>query len=129
MRLTGLGCSVGVPERIVQKSNSSDTDVLPAIHATAESLFAGVGGGAAADLDALASFPCVLDTSVVESLVASELASSKAEAKRLIKAGGARINGSKVESDDRALLESDFDEQGRLKLSSGKKKHVVLRLV
>ena len=31
MRLTGLGCSVGVPERIVQKSDSSDTDVLPAI--------------------------------------------------------------------------------------------------
>jgi hypothetical protein len=31
LRLTGLGCSVGVPEGIVQKSNSSDTDVLPAI--------------------------------------------------------------------------------------------------
>ena len=47
--------------------------------------------------------------------------------KRLIKGGGARLNGDKIESDEHVVTASDIDaETGAVKLSSGKKKHVLL---
>lgn len=67
--------------------------------------------------------------SVVELLVKAELVASKSEAKRLIKNGGAKINDQKVETDDAVISASDFDDKGRLKLSSGKKTHVLVVLL
>ncbi len=47
--------------------------------------------------------------------------------KRLIKGGGARLNGEKIDSDERTLTAADVDaDTGAVKLSSGKKKHVLL---
>jgi tyrosyl-tRNA synthetase len=66
--------------------------------------------------------------SVVDLLVKAQMATSKNAARRLIKNGGARINDQKVTSDTVILSQQDFDEKGRLKLSSGKKNHVVLVL-
>eukprot|EP00607_Mallomonas_marina_P008066 CAMPEP_0182417912 /NCGR_PEP_ID=MMETSP1167-20130531/2365_1 /TAXON_ID=2988 /ORGANISM="Mallomonas Sp, Strain CCMP3275" /LENGTH=410 /DNA_ID=CAMNT_0024591777 /DNA_START=321 /DNA_END=1553 /DNA_ORIENTATION=- len=107
------------------------SECLSQIHATADSLFKGEGN----DLDSL---PTVALTStnqvegegvlVVDMLVRAELAGSKSEAKRLIKGGGARVNGVKVESETVSVTRSDFDEEGRLKLSLGKKKHVVITI-
>ena len=102
---------------------------LPAIHATAASLFSDSGSGRrGGDLDSLPSFAGAVGDSVVELLATSGLASSKAEAKRLIKAGGARVNGEKVANMDVVLVDDDFGSDGRLKLSSGKKNHVVIHL-
>ena len=64
---------------------------------------------------------------VVEALVLTGLATSKAEARRLIRGGGARVNDIKVLKEDATLPAEDFDASGNLKLSAGKKKHVVLR--
>eukprot|EP01041_Mallomonas_annulata_P011810 gene11810-24741_t len=77
-------------------------DCLPKIHATVQSLY----GGNGADGNDLDSLPTI------------------SEAKRLIKGGGARINGEKVDDELFTVTSKDFDENGRLKLSSGKKKHV-----
>lgn len=41
---------------------------------------------------------------------------------------GARVNDVKVEDEGKVLFRDSFDEQGRLKLSSGKKKHVAIVL-
>jgi tyrosyl-tRNA synthetase len=104
-------------------------ECLAQIHATAASLFsAGHGGGGGADLESLPRFTlCVAESySVVDLLVQSELAASKAEARRLIKGGGARINDSKVLDEKATVGAIDFDEHNRLKLSSGKKKHVLM---
>lgn len=109
-------------------------ECLSAIHATAQSLFASGGGG---DLDSLEKMPLLRSTAlgamlgssgvpVVELLLGAGMVSSKAEGKRLIKAGGARVNDAKVEEEGARVTEKDFDEQGRLKLSSGKKKHVLV---
>ena len=61
-------------------------------------------------------------------LVLAEFATTKSEARRLIKNGGARINDVKVDNDTATVSKTDFDELGRLKLSSGKKNHVVVVL-
>ena len=57
---------------------------------------------------------------VADLLVKTELAPSKAEAKRLIKQGGITINDEKVTAFDAAVSEADFAE-GHIILKKGKK--------
>ncbi len=57
---------------------------------------------------------------VADLLVKTELAPSKAEAKRLIKQGGIAVNDEKVTAFDAAVTENDF-AQGHLILKKGKK--------
>ena len=65
--------------------------------------------------------------SVLDAFVKVELAASKGEIRRLIKGGGARVNGTAIASDEQVLSASDF-EDGRCQLSSGKKRHALIVL-
>ena len=58
-----------------------------------------------------------------ELFVAAGLATSNGEARRLIAGGGAKIDDQKVESDYAEIIAKDG-----MKLSSGKKKHIILKL-
>ena len=102
---------------------------LDQIHATIASLFS---NSDASNMDALDKYS-VADNEkleagipVVDLLIIVGMASSKGEAKRLIKAGGARVNDEKVVDEHATVCKSDFDEHGRLKLSSGKKKNALI---
>lgn len=53
------------------------------------------------------------------------LAASGGEARRLIAGGGARVNDNKVDN-DAMLITADHLQDGQIKLSSGKKKHVLV---
>jgi tyrosyl-tRNA synthetase len=55
------------------------------------------------------------------------LAASKGEARRLIKAGGARLNDKTIEDEMRPVTSSDFDAEGLIKLSVGKKRHALVQ--
>ena len=55
------------------------------------------------------------------------LCASGGEARRLIRGGGARINGTAVDSETRAIGPDDIGEDGRIKLSAGKKRHALIR--
>ncbi len=57
------------------------------------------------------------------------LATSKSEARRLIKGGGARVNDRAITNDAEAITATHADADGRIKLSAGKKKHVIIRMV
>lgn len=63
---------------------------------------------------------------VVDLLVQAEMAASKGEARRLIKGGGAKVNDVKVVDEYAFVSRVDADDQGRIKLSSGKKKHALV---
>ena len=65
--------------------------------------------------------------SVLDAFVTAELAASKGEIRRLIKGGGARINGTAISSDDAVLSKSDFTD-GRCQLSAGKKRHALITI-
>ena len=54
------------------------------------------------------------------------LASSNAEARRLIKGGGARVNDKPVPGEMHPVTLADLDE-GRIKLSAGRKRHALVR--
>ncbi len=89
-----------------------------AARSTAEATFA--GGGVGQDLPVLA-LPAD-GIGIVDALVGIGFAASRGEAKRLIAAGGARIDGN-------AVTEEGYQIPGgtEARLSSGKKKHAILR--
>ncbi len=57
------------------------------------------------------------------------LAASNAEARRLIKGGGGRLNDAQIASETAAVTMADADAEGRIKVSAGRKKHVLIRAV
>lgn len=57
------------------------------------------------------------------------LAASGAEARRLIKGGGGRLNGKVVEVEIRLVTLADLSPDGLIKLSAGKKRHALVRAV
>ena len=64
-----------------------------------------------------------------EILRRSGLAASNGEARRLIKGGGARLNGIVIENEMQPVTMADADAEGIVKLSSGKKRHALVRAV
>ena len=63
---------------------------------------------------------------MVEAFVVAGLAASNGEAKRLIKGGGARVNDQAVTDEGQKLSQADLKD-GAIKLSSGKKRHALLK--
>ena len=63
---------------------------------------------------------------VQDAFVAAQLAKSKSEVKRHIKAGAAKLNGETISSDGQVIEISDLDDDGAAKLSIGKKRHARL---
>jgi tyrosyl-tRNA synthetase len=82
-------------------------DGLPTVALTGAALSAGIG--------------------IVDALVTAGLVASKGEARRLIQGGGARINDVAVANDQVVVGDGDLNAEGKIKLSAGKKRHVLLR--
>jgi tyrosyl-tRNA synthetase len=55
------------------------------------------------------------------------LAPSRTEARKLIKGGGGRLNDKPIASDTAVIKDSDLAADGTLKLSAGRKRHVLVR--
>ena len=55
------------------------------------------------------------------------LAESRTEARKLIKGGGGRLNDKPIASDTAPIRDSDLGPDGTLKLSAGRKRHVLVR--
>lgn len=56
------------------------------------------------------------------------LSDSGGEAKRLIRGGGARINDRKIDNENELISPAIFDKDHKVKLSAGRKKHMIVRL-
>lgn len=96
---------------------------------TAERTF--VGGEAAEGLPVVDIAKSELEAGVAafEVFRRAGLAASGGEARRLIQGGGARINDAKPESELQPLSLADLNADGVIKLSAGKKRHVLIRAV
>ncbi|MFO1158271.1 MAG: tyrosine--tRNA ligase [Reyranellaceae bacterium] len=57
------------------------------------------------------------------------LAESRNEARKLIKGGGGRLNDQPIDADTATVGERDLDASGTLKLSAGRKRHVLVRAI
>ncbi len=66
---------------------------------------------------------------VIEVFQLVGLGKSNGEIRRLIRGGGARINDVAVSSENRSVTMDDLDKNRVVKLSAGKKRHAILRLI
>ena len=82
-------------------------DTLPTVQVNGAELEAGIG--------------------VLSMLVAAGLASSNGEARRHIKGGAVRLNDQPVTDDRLTVTRADLSDDGAVKLSLGKKKHILVR--
>ncbi len=64
---------------------------------------------------------------VVELLARAGLAASNGEARRLIRGGGARLNDAVIADEARLVTLADLGAEGAVKLSAGRKRHVLIR--
>ncbi|EJF88889.1 tyrosine--tRNA ligase [Bartonella tamiae] len=61
-------------------------------------------------------------------LVQSGLAKSNGEARRHVQGGGVRINGNAIDDDTYIVCDKDLNDQDIIKLSFGKKRHVIVEI-
>ena len=94
-------------------------DAAKAAEATATATFA--GGGVGQDLPVLECADSSI--SIVDALIGLGFAASRGEAKRLVAGGGARVEGAQVTDDSHVI----HLEKKDIRVSSGKKKHGVIR--
>jgi len=96
---------------------------------TAEETFA--GSGVSQDLPTIEVARDKLEAGlgVLEAFHTAGLAASNSEARRLIKGGGAKVNDKAVSDERSSLTLSDLDSDGVIKLSMGKKRHVLVKPV
>ena len=65
---------------------------------------------------------------ILSAFVSASLAKSNGEARRSIKGGALKVNDETVTDDNMMLTKANINEDGVIKLSMGKKKHVLLKL-
>jgi tyrosyl-tRNA synthetase len=94
-------------------------EAAKAAEATASATFAGGGLGADLPVWHVPAGGCT----IIDALVGIGFAASRGEAKRLIAGGGAKLDGAAISDENHAIsLDS-----GEIRLSSGKKKHGILK--
>jgi len=88
-------------------------------------------GGLASELPTLAVPRDTLERGILafDLFTGAKLAASKGEARRLIRSGGARINDRPVKSETELVCLADLDSHGYIRLSAGRKRHVLVRPV
>ena len=104
-------------------------DAAKAAAETARAVFEGGGSGSELPQTSVPRDKLTRGIPAFELFSLSGLAVSNGEARRLIRGGGARINDSVVENETTAISVADLDANGVLKLSAGRKRHVLVRPV
>lgn len=103
-----------------------------AAHEAAETARRTFEEGARADTLPTVSVPrarLAAGVAAFELLHEAGLAESRNEARKLIKGGGGRLNDKPIAGDTVMVGEADLDSSGTLKLSAGRKRHVLVRAV
>jgi tyrosyl-tRNA synthetase len=94
---------------------------------TAASVFGDGGDASGLPQVAVAHDALARGMPVFELFVRAGLAASNGEARRLIKGGGARLNDAVIKSETQPVSLGDLDAAGLVKLSAGRKRHVLVR--
>jgi tyrosyl-tRNA synthetase len=102
-------------------------EAAKAARLTAQAVFEEGGSGAALPQVAVPRDTLEGGIAVYELLRRAGLAASNGEARRLIRGGGARLNDKPVRDEGLIVGAGDLDSDGVLKLSAGRKRHVLVR--
>ena len=67
--------------------------------------------------------------SLLDVVIQAKLANSKGEVRRIIKNNGLKINNITVTDEKKVINENSFDQKNIMKLSHGKKQHVIIKII
>ena len=65
---------------------------------------------------------------ILDFVVRTKLGSSKGEVRRMIKNNGLKINNETIIDETKIFYENDFDQNNNMKVSHGKKQHVIVKI-
>jgi len=66
---------------------------------------------------------------IFDLVILSTLANSKGEIRRMIKNNGLKINNRLITDESKIFYQNDFDQNSSLKVSHGKKQHVIVKII
>jgi Tyrosyl-tRNA synthetase len=66
---------------------------------------------------------------ILDLVLRTNLANSKGEIRRMIKNNGLKINNVVENDETKILTQINFDENNNLKISHGKKQHVIIKII
>ena len=66
---------------------------------------------------------------VLDLVLLTTLANSKGEIRRMIKNNGLKINNEVVTDETRTIDQDNFDQDNNMKVSHGKKQHVIVKII
>ena len=66
---------------------------------------------------------------IIDLVIKTNLTNSKSEIRRMIKNKGIRINNEIVENETLTINQNNFDKENNLKVSHGKKQHVIIKAI
>ena len=66
---------------------------------------------------------------ILNLVLQTKLANSKGEIRRMIKNNGLRINNKIVTDEEKIINQDSFDQNNNLKVSHGKKQHVIVKII
>jgi tyrosyl-tRNA synthetase len=65
---------------------------------------------------------------ILDLVLQTKLGNSKSEIRRMIKNNGLKINNEVVADEAKIIDQNDFDQDNNLKISHGKKQHVIVKI-
>jgi len=65
---------------------------------------------------------------ILDLVILSKLGSSKGEIRRMIKNNGLKINNETVTDENKIIYQNNFDQDNSIKVSHGKKQHVIVKI-
>ncbi len=66
---------------------------------------------------------------ILDLVLQTKLAVSKSEVRRIIKNSGLKINNEIVNDESKVIYQNNFDKNNNLKVSHGKKQHVIVKII
>jgi len=66
---------------------------------------------------------------ILDLVLQTKLANSKSEIRRMIKNNGLKINNEVVTDEAKIIDQNDFDQDNNMKISHGKKQHVIVKII
>ena len=66
---------------------------------------------------------------IFDLVLLTKLASSKGEIRRMIKNNGLKINNATMTDEDKIFYLDNFDQNNKMKISHGKKQHVIVKII
>ena len=66
---------------------------------------------------------------ILDLVLQTKLANSKSEIRRMIKNNGLKINNEVVADETKKINQNDFDQNNNMKVSHGKKQHVIVKII